>query len=355
MDHSTPAQIVAAPDESASVPGGDTPVVSGVAQMTAADEPPDLPVAQEPALSVVEPASVVEASATLAQASPAISQSSIVETIVAADAAVKASPDLLSATNPPRPGHRISSALTTAASRARAPVAHAACPAGFFERHGLKAAGVVFALGMGWMIGANTFDKSAGQNQGFATALRSLDAKIDAIAAQNAHEEVASLRAGADQFKSGLEATRNNFALAVAQLTTRADRIDREFIGRQERFEKEIAARFERLTERLDRLERTAGAGAQTSTIPQALSQVPAPAAPAPVALPARQSRADDSRAPGGYYLRAVSNGVARLENRNGALVDVQQGDALPGAGRVRAIERRGRQWVVVTSNGVIE
>jgi hypothetical protein len=35
--------------------------------------------------------------------------------------------------------------------------------------------------------------------------------------------------------------------------------------------------------------------------------------------------------------------------------MEVGPGDTLPGAGRVRSIERRNRQWVVVTSNGVID
>jgi len=42
------------------------------------------------------------------------------------------------------------------------------------------------------------------------------------------------------------------------------------------------------------------------------------------------------------------------VESRRG-LREIAPGDSLPGAGRVQAIERRGRQWVVVTSNGVID
>ncbi len=55
-----------------------------------------------------------------------------------------------------------------------------------------------------------------------------------------------------------------------------------------------------------------------------------------------------------GWALRDVYDGVAILEDRRRRLVEVGRGDAVPGVGRVDAIERRGRQWVVVTRQGVI-
>ncbi|BDL37426.1 hypothetical protein [Methylorubrum sp. GM97] len=55
-----------------------------------------------------------------------------------------------------------------------------------------------------------------------------------------------------------------------------------------------------------------------------------------------------------GWALRDVYDGVAVLEDRRRRLVEVGRGDAVPGIGRVEAIERRGRQWVVVTRQGII-
>ena len=55
-----------------------------------------------------------------------------------------------------------------------------------------------------------------------------------------------------------------------------------------------------------------------------------------------------------GWALRDVYDGVAILEDRRRQLVEVGRGDAVPGIGRVEAIERRGRQWVVVTRQGII-
>lgn len=60
------------------------------------------------------------------------------------------------------------------------------------------------------------------------------------------------------------------------------------------------------------------------------------------------------SEAVDGWALRDVYDGVAILEDRRRRLVEVGTGDAVPGLGRVEAIERRGRQWVVVTRHGVI-
>ncbi len=88
------------------------------------------------------------------------------------------------------------------------------------------------------------------------------------------------------------------------------------------------------------------------------MAQAPA-AKPAQVASaePALTGSLPDKAKPpmvDGWLLRDVYDGVAMIENRNRRLVEVGPGDTLPGAGRVEAIERRGRTWVVVTSKGLI-
>ena len=52
--------------------------------------------------------------------------------------------------------------------------------------------------------------------------------------------------------------------------------------------------------------------------------------------------------------VRDVYRGIALVEGPQGA-VEVMPGDTLPGAGTVRAIERRGDGWVVVTSRGYVD
>ena len=45
---------------------------------------------------------------------------------------------------------------------------------------------------------------------------------------------------------------------------------------------------------------------------------------------------------------------VRIVQGRAGGYREVRVGDPIPGAGRVEAIEKRGRRWVVVTSLGLI-
>ena len=54
-----------------------------------------------------------------------------------------------------------------------------------------------------------------------------------------------------------------------------------------------------------------------------------------------------------GWVLRDVYDGIALVEGRGGYR-EVAVGEAIPGVGKVEAIERHGRRWVVVTSQGVI-
>jgi hypothetical protein len=52
--------------------------------------------------------------------------------------------------------------------------------------------------------------------------------------------------------------------------------------------------------------------------------------------------------------VREVYDGVALVEGQNRRLYEAVPGGFVPGIGRVEAIERRGRSWVVLTDKGVI-
>lgn len=231
-------------------------------------------------------------------------------------------------------------------------------PRRFAAEHGFMAAGVAAALGVGWIVGANSFDAGA-NSQRLAAALEALDAKIDSVAARTAGaEDVDALRASAEKFKTSLEATRNNTAAAVAQLTNKFDRLERDQSARFDRIDKDVSARLDRFAERLDRVERAAAAPAPTASIPHA---EPPPAAPraqetrVPQTAAPTAPTADRAKIPSnGYVLREVRGGAALIQSRAG-LMEVLPGDRVPGAGRVRSIERRGGQWVVVTTSGVID
>lgn len=65
-------------------------------------------------------------------------------------------------------------------------------------------------------------------------------------------------------------------------------------------------------------------------------------------------SRSNIERSSSGFVLVEATPDFATLQTPRGGRVRVSRGDTLEGLGRVYAIERRGGQWVVVTSNGVI-
>jgi hypothetical protein len=110
------------------------------------------------------------------------------------------------------------------------------------------------------------------------------------------------------------------------------------------------------LTTRLNRLEKAASAPVVGSAKP------PLPAAPTQSTQLAKAERSvsNENARPHnqkpllrGYSVEDVQDGVAVVDSRYGSR-QVAPGDFIPGAGRVLRIERRGRDWVVLTSAGVI-
>jgi hypothetical protein len=85
-----------------------------------------------------------------------------------------------------------------------------------------------------------------------------------------------------------------------------------------------------------------------------AASAPPAPAQSAPA--PAQPS----SGAPEQYRVQAASPGLAMLaevdrSGGDGAQMEVQVGDTLPGYGRVLSVSQQGTAWVVKTEHGTIQ
>lgn len=155
----------------------------------------------------------------------------------------------------------------------------------------------------------------------------------------------------------------------VAALTERLSAM----AERQEHADREQAARLAAVMDRLEKADKrpvpVAAVAAPVAQSPVAQAPaVHAPMAAAPVAVkpvaaaePALTGSlpdkpADKAKPPAieGWVLRDVYDGMAMIENRNRRLVEVGPGDMLPGAGRIEAIERRGRTWVVVTTKGLI-
>ncbi len=165
-------------------------------------------------------------------------------------------------------------------------------------------------------------------------ALRSSMAQNQSSKDQHAFEK------SVDALKTRLDASKTETAAALAELSTKVDHMQHDPAMKQ-------------VVERLDRIEK----------------QTAAPAA-APLVKAAVQSKTDvaksqtppDSASPPKQHLalitdwvvRDVYDGVALVENARGSL-EVALGETIPGAGTVKAIERRGPGWIVITSRGLVD
>ena len=269
----------------------------------------------------------------------------------------------------------------------------------------LKAAGLAAAVGVGWLLGAQTYDASARSPQ-VIDAVASLATRLDDVEAatrQTQAQDLAGMKSSLAAMQANVEASRAQTHTAIIEFSARVDKLDRETAARLASAGRQAADRFDRMDREIAaRLGEVSKASAQTSQRVEKLEQRPVPAVassapaalpslvqPAPVALPPVSAAAPPATAPqsfspplppmaipsettqvaptpprsarasripvNGYVLREVrGDGVAVLEGHTG-LRKVTMGDAIPGAGTVRAIQKRGSDWVVVTSIGVID
>lgn len=175
--------------------------------------------------------------------------------------------------------------------------------------------------------------------------MRRLEAGMDTLRAGQA--QAAKTRAEVDGLTARLDTDKSETRAAIAAAATEAERVRRE----QE-------AALPQITARLDRMERKLAAqDAAPAAAPAAaeVSQKAAPAAADPANLPPENHEA--SRKPHlitNWVVRDVYGGVALLESTRGT-IEVALGEVVPGAGRVKAIERRGSGWIVITSRGLVD
>ncbi|MBI1867553.1 MAG: hypothetical protein HYS06_04565 [Methylocystis sp.] len=198
-----------------------------------------------------------------------------------------------------------------------------------------------------------------------ASAQRELASLLDELGAVRA--QIAAMRYAAE----GQRASERIGALeASREISLEANRAS-------ERATAGALARLDTLEARLERIERlradqsvtgavqkddrdgVARQGATTRNESNSTRAANSPNAMKPLAAAAKpeaeKNNAQSTIPPGGYVLRQVSNGVAFVERGDGLVEEVARGDSLPGAGRVTAIARRGAEWVVITSRGVID
>jgi hypothetical protein len=148
-------------------------------------------------------------------------------------------------------------------------------------------------------------------------------------------EELQALKENVVQARVELAALRVNIESANRSANAQFTRIG-ERIERLERIQGEPATKLNKAIETLDRLSRDA---AQSKEVTGSVaSAAPTPGKPGAVE---------------GWVLRDVHRGTALIEGRMG-LIEVDQGDVVPGLGRVDAIRKQDGRWVVVTPKGLI-
>lgn len=206
-------------------------------------------------------------------------------------------------------------------------------------------------------------------------------AQSKAVAGQAAssQEEVKGLKSEIAKLQTTLETTRDAAASKIDSLSAKIDQ------------SKEDAGRLAEIRERLDRMEKQASSeklapvreperraeSARLDAAPEAtgsVSQGPRGEEPRTLEDRAQEVRAQEAPAQEpaardenpretaardmgpvvrNWTVREVVRGVALLEGRRG-MIEVVRGARAPGMGRVRSIERRGGQWVVVTDKGLV-
>lgn len=229
----------------------------------------------------------------------------------------------------------------------RAPIPRAAQP----DARALIALSIAFGLALGFYSGSRTGVRpalDAASHSDSASLTQALPWKTEIAAeAQDRREtaqlvgEVRKLRAQVEQLRHASEALRTGERLRALEAGRNATQ---ESSRAQDRAKLEVAARLDKVEDRLGRLEKASADKTPTGAIVR----------PDKIA----DDKAADAKAKslnGRYLLRDVSGGVALIERRDGLIEEVALGDDLPGAGRVTAIERRGRGWAVVTTKGVID
>jgi hypothetical protein len=189
------------------------------------------------------------------------------------------------------------------------------------SRFTLLAATLALAAAVGGMVGALVAYGLARPGPPPVTAGRTDLDELQALT-----ENVVQARVDLAALKVSVEsATRS----ANAQFTRIGERIERV-----ERLQGEPATKLNKAIETLERLSRDAAAG-QSKEVTGSVA-------------PAAKSGGVE-----GWVVRDVHRGTALIEGRMG-LIEVDQGDFVPGLGRVDAIRKQDGRWVVVTSKGII-
>lgn len=218
----------------------------------------------------------------------------------------------------PPAGEAAAEKATDEAAAAAEPAPEGAAPR--ISRFTLLAATLALAAALGGMAGALVAYGLARPGPAPAAA------RTDADEIQALKENVLQTRVDLAALKVSIESAGRSASAQFTRIGERIDRIDRA--------QGEPATKLNKAIEALERLSREAAA--QSKEVTGALAGTPGK--PGAVA---------------GWVVRDVRRGTALIEGRMG-LIEVEQGDFVPGLGRVDAIRKQDGRWVVVTAKGVI-
>jgi flagellar motility protein MotE (MotC chaperone) len=222
-------------------------------------------------------------------------------------------------------------------------------------------------LAVGLMLGAGATALTVPRGDRSVSAFAEVNAGLEAnrLEASRLNTEIERLGKTLAGLRDASEGRRNELKSSNSGVTERLAKLEQILtakltgIGeRVDQAEREQGARLAALTTQVEK--RAASAPApQPVAVPQPVAAAPAPTpAAAPKPEPSQTGSINDAKAKPApvenWAVRDVYDGTAILEDRRRRLVEVGPGDTVPGIGRVEAVERRGRQWVVVTRQGVI-
>src|SRR5215468_9904011 len=283
---------------------------------------PDATVTPKMALAGVDPGKVeMPKAATISAPGPAIAKT--------ASATIAAPKIELANVEAPRLAPQIDELTPSSGGDAAAAAAAAPEPAEenatpYVSRFTVLAASLALAAALGAMVGALVAYGLA--RPGAIPAVAAGRTALEEI--QTLKENVVQARVELAALKLSIDSANRN---SGAQLTRISERIERS--------QAEPAAKLTKAIDTLERLARGEAASKDvTGSVVAAASALNQPAKPAAVE---------------GWVVRDVYRGTALIEGRMGA-IEVDQGDVVPGLGRVDAIRKQDGRWVVVTPKGLI-
>jgi hypothetical protein len=197
------------------------------------------------------------------------------------------------------------------------------------------------------------------QTRTLAHRLDGMTARLDSLDANRSRDDLANLKKVLAEIKASAASARE-VGGAVAQLVQRVDRLEKDQGARLDklgdRIDHDAAVRLADVAARLEKLEAKAAAPVVTVAAKPAPTPPAKPEAAKPAPAVSYETTGSVEKARPrlrGYFLSEIHNGYAMIDSPEGEFA-VAPGDVVPGGGRVLRIERQGRGWVVVTTQGQI-